>query len=136
MTVPPIPEDDTPWLAIDGHSMWYDKQGVPAGMQTFAAITSDWRNTVIGRTSYLGYDVRTDFLGMDTTLGKSDIPLIYETMIFGPKGPEVIARYATELEAYYGHWLTSVLLLAIVTSAYGLAASRAQCECCEWKDDE
>ena len=49
------------------------------------------------------YDFPGDWMISTVCLGIDFYGLLYETCVFGPTGSEVIARYATELEAMEGH---------------------------------
>lgn len=59
----------------------------------------------IGYTKIFGKVVSTVFLGLDYSfsIGMSDVPIVWETMIFGGVHDQYQERYATKEEALKGH---------------------------------
>ena len=58
---------------------------------------------VVAQHTIKGHSVSTVFLGLDHNFSKGGPPILFETMIFGPKGEEMCKRYATWEEAEEGH---------------------------------
>lgn len=67
----------------------------------------------IGYTSIFGIRVSTVFLGLDYSfsMGMSDVPILWETMIFGGINDQYQERYATREEAISGHRRAVFLVL-------------------------
>ena len=62
------------------------------------------KNTrTVAKTSVGAADVSTVFLGLDQSFGFSQVPILFETMIFGGPHDEYQERYATLEEAMLGH---------------------------------
>jgi hypothetical protein len=66
------------------------------------AIHLDYDNKIVEQTTIQGVFISTVFLGIDHGWG-SDVPILFETMVFGGKYNEYQWRYATWDEAYKGH---------------------------------
>jgi hypothetical protein len=56
--------------------------------------------------------VSTVWLGIDHGFGMSELPVIFETMVFGGKDNQYCQRYCTEAEAAAGHTQLVVALIA------------------------
>lgn len=58
-----------------------------------------------------GVLVSTVFLGLDHGFGHTNLPILYETMVFGGKLSEKQERYFTREEALAGHqkWLDKAI---------------------------
>ena len=84
------------------HYILKDRKPVKVGLSEWA----DWfgkANRHINKTKITGeINVSTVFLGIDYSFG-SDIPLLFETMIFGGEHDQYQERYATWDEAEKGH---------------------------------
>lgn len=75
---------------------WYDKKKYPRGF--------DWKTQRrVARTDVGEFSVSTVWLhGIDHGFGDGP-PVIFETMVFGGKWDQEMARYCTEEEAMRGH---------------------------------
>ena len=86
--------------------IWYDFDHTPMSSCPPDSFWSDPRRFV---DSTIVDDVRisTVFLMLDQTLGREEPPILYETAIFWPVGPEarsqVVWRYPTRESALAGH---------------------------------
>lgn len=68
-------------------------------------VWAEWfenANRTIKKTKIGEVEVSTVFLGIDHSFG-GDIPILYETMIFGGKYDGEQRRYVTKEEALLGH---------------------------------
>ena len=54
--------------------------------------------TIVGDTK-----ISTVFLGKDHSFGHNDLPILYETLVFGGKLDDEMERYTTIEEARLGH---------------------------------
>jgi len=50
-----------------------------------------------------GVDVSTVFLGLDHNWGHHDLPILFETMVFGGEMDQECERYSVRQEALEGH---------------------------------
>jgi hypothetical protein len=104
---------------------FYDRSGVPISMQEWGRLRwsedgDDWeRNLDNVRVAHdalvVGDDpveVSTVWLGIDHGFGHSELPVIFETMVFGGKDNQYCQRYCTEEEAKAGHTQVVVALIA------------------------
>jgi len=91
-----------------GRSGYYDIHGMPIAMSRWTELFGHERHVgndyipLKGRT----FHVSTVWLGLDHSFGYGP-PLIFETMIFGPKGTSddlYQYRYSTLEQAREGHW--------------------------------
>lgn len=90
----------------DGKPVVDSPEGLPAWEQ-WALMFEDSKARIVGRNKTLyGELLSTVWLGLDHSFGGGS-PLIFETMLFPPKGKEnrdeLQLRYATEREAYDTH---------------------------------
>lgn len=84
---------------------WYDKQGRPLPVEEAAPLFADMGYKRVAEHHEGGFWVSTVWVGLDLGHG-SDVPLIFETMIFGPEGTgdeQYCERYPTEAAALAGH---------------------------------
>ena len=64
------------------------------------------------RTVIAGTVVSTVFLGIDHSfVVRSEVPILWETMVFGGRYHEYQERYCTQEEAYAGHEISCALIL-------------------------
>ena len=59
-------------------------------------------NRIVSQTMIKDVKVSTVFLGVDNSFG-GNVPILFETMVFGGKLDQVQERYATWKEAEKGH---------------------------------
>ena len=59
-------------------------------------------NRTVGDDTFGNVRVSTVFLGLDHSHGHGE-PVLFETMVFGGKHDELMARYSTHTEALNGH---------------------------------
>jgi len=94
---------------------YYDMQGNELTLEEWAsrfegrdsnrvAYNEMWVRNYPWSSTYQVY-VSTVLLGMDVSLGRDGLPLIFETMIFGGKYNEYQKRYSTLEQAVQGHQL-------------------------------
>lgn len=86
-------------------SDWYilkDKHPVPVDMLQAAKWLSEINNKRIAFTEIRGIQISTVFLGLDHSF-MSDIPVLFETMVFGGTLDNEGERYYTYQEAEEGH---------------------------------
>jgi hypothetical protein len=91
------------WAQLGIERTWYDRQGRPMPSKWYLRRREDVRYIkvaydVIGKT-----EISTVWLGQDHGVSLSNIPLIFETMIFGGGEDGFCERYSTEAEAVAGH---------------------------------
>jgi len=85
-----------------------DKRGRPRRIRD-ARRWGRWMATAdrrVDRTTIEGFTVSTVFLGMDHSFGEQLLPVLYETMVFGPskRGRDfAMRRYCTRGAAIKGH---------------------------------
>jgi hypothetical protein len=83
-------------------SSYYDRQGQPIDMMTWAQMFEDKAVKVVAQTKVGDVLVSTAWLGLDHNfLGGP--PLIFETMVFGGLLDQEQERYSTEAQALAGH---------------------------------
>jgi hypothetical protein len=82
-------------------SLYYDWQGNPIDLATWAQLFNDERH--LGEDELDGVRVSTVWIGIDHGFGRTERPLLFETMIFGGTLDGDTWRYATEAEARAGH---------------------------------
>ena len=87
--------DRTPyWIEVDGVA-------VPATLEQWAATRSRCH---VGDDQAGGYRVSTVFLGIDHAFPSGELPVLYETMVFGAgEYDQWYDRYHTRAEAAAGH---------------------------------
>jgi len=56
-------------------------------------------------------EISTVFLGLDHSMGGGDVPILFETMIFGGQHDEYMERYTTWDEAEKGHQEAVLIVL-------------------------
>ncbi len=87
-------------------SDYYDRQGKPMEMMDWAKRLETDRRVAV-TTLPDGHWVSTVWLGLDHSFTPGGPPLIFETMVFPPKGEGMgdldCDRYSTEAEALAGH---------------------------------
>lgn len=95
--------------------MYYDRNGQPIDMMTWAKTFEDHEARVVGQHWVRGWMVSTVWLGLDHSFNpfSQGPPIIFETMIFppgddAPEGDSIWSeqhceRYATEAAAQAGH---------------------------------
>lgn len=81
----------------------FDRSGEPITFQRWCLLFEDRRYQVVERTEIGNVLISTVWLGLDHGFGRSDEPLIFETMIFGGAEAEELYRYASEDEARAHH---------------------------------
>lgn len=72
-----------------------------------------WKQDWLRRVAITRLDVgvvSTVFLGLDHAFGTSDVPILFETMVFYNDGSDHTYRYATWDEALEGHHLVTDIL--------------------------
>lgn len=93
-------------LGSDGRPLYYDRQGNPLSLLEWAKIVEaqDMAYKIVKRSGTDDVWVSTVWLGIDHSFGE-EVPLIFETMIFGlpPEVDEYCERYPTEAAALAGH---------------------------------
>ena len=88
---------------------YYDRQGNPVEMMTWAKDFEDGDNRIV-KQDYAGpWWISTVFLGLDHSFGDGP-PLIFETMVFAAEDGKVTSyadeyceRYTSEASALEGH---------------------------------
>lgn len=86
---------------MNNRSIYYDRTGQPISIAQWGELLTDEYKRVV-------YDqigdvkVSTVWLGIDHSFG-ADVPIIFETMIFGGEYDSHLRRYATEADAIKGH---------------------------------
>jgi len=85
-------------------SIFYrDRQGESITLERYAELMGDLEYSRVARHEEAGHVVSTVWLGLDHGIFGGG-PLIFETMIFGPKvDGEYQERYSTEADAQAGH---------------------------------
>lgn len=89
----------------------YDRQGNPITMMEFAELLMDDRYYRVARTAFYDvergytYDLSTIWMGIDHSWGSSEIPILFESMLFtdDESVSEWGTRWHTEEEAIVGH---------------------------------
>jgi hypothetical protein len=85
-------------------SLYYDRGGQPISLDEWSKLMEDPEYRRIGLDEIGPYRVSTVWLGLNhswsSIVGGPDIPIIFETMVFGSDEQE---RYATEPQARCGH---------------------------------
>lgn len=93
-------------------NLYYDLDGNPCDMYTWADLFDDFDGRVIGRTTVGHYTVSTVWLGIDHGLGTESKPVLWESMIFinaedGTSDPHDLSgttvRYSSRDDAFKGH---------------------------------
>lgn len=69
---------------------------------------------VVNHTQLEGVSISTVFLGLDHSFGRTERPILFETMIFGGVHDEYQDRYSTWNEAVEGHIKASKLVLTTI----------------------
>lgn len=108
----------------------FDREGRPMSYEAYCARLADEGYQVIEQTVLGPYFVSTVWLGLDHGWGRTEKPVIFETMVFlddEVKDTETVGvrdmtcvRYSTEEEARQGHEEMVVLILA--TSVFDIPA--------------
>lgn len=96
---------------------YYDRQGKPITLEQWGKLmaTEDYR--VVARDHVGAFFVSTVWLGIDHSFSPDGPPVIFETMVFGPRdhpGDQEMWRYCTEEEARSGHAEVVTLVRATV----------------------
>lgn len=82
----------------------YDRKCRPINFEEWLALVGDPAYQQVALTKGGGYGVSTVWLWFDQSGGMSPVPLIFETMVFGPGGKILTCvRYPTEEAALEGH---------------------------------
>jgi len=82
---------------------YYNRDGEPITMSEWGALAEDLTYRIVEQTE-IGEEVEvsTVWLGIDHGF-VDDVPLIFETMVFGGKHDQFQQRYPTEDLALFGH---------------------------------
>ncbi len=81
-----------------------NKELVEVDLYTWGKWFEDIENRRVASTHLDGYHISTVFLGINHSWDESSKPLVYETMVFSPKGDDsYMRRYYTWNEAEIGH---------------------------------
>ena len=84
-------------------SDYYDRQGKPISLQTWAHLMEDREYCRVDETLVDNTRVSTVWLGIDYSFGRGGAPIIFETMVFGGPMDQEPYRWSTEQEAVDGH---------------------------------
>lgn len=82
---------------------FYDRDGTRLRFFNYAARKNDREYSIIGFDKIGDAEVSTVWLGWDESSGRSEQPVIYETMIFTSDDSTVAQRYTTLEAARAGH---------------------------------
>lgn len=113
---------------LDGHGYFFNRAGEEITMleQSILARKEAYCRLSLTHLAEGRLRVSTVWLGMDHSFGKSERPLIYETMVFVERENDPLAeldlscwRHASEDEALEGH-ADVVKLMAVAIKAFGL----------------
>lgn len=103
----------------------YDMDHNPIDFMAAAMLLDDGEKRQVAYTDVDGTCVSTVFVPHDMSHGRSEVPILYETMVFDRDGETVRAeRYATKEAALAGHdrtcaWVKSPHLEADPAEAWG-----------------
>lgn len=81
---------------------YYDKNGKPLNMIQWGELFQNPDYKIVKRDQIGDVKVYTVWLGMDHGF-LNELPIIFETMVFGGEFDQYQERYATEQEALAGH---------------------------------
>ena len=103
-------------------TLWYDRQGHPIDTETADQRLGDTKYKRVALTDItsasdpeITYRVSTVWLGVNHNFTDDGPPIIFETMVFGPKdADEYMQRYSTEDQARAGHAETVTVVAATV----------------------
>lgn len=83
-----------------------DRKIIKVDLWTFAAWYEDHSKRRIKYDELNGFEISTVFLGLDQSFGLQPVPVLFETMIFGPPESDINEmqwRYKTIEGAEHGH---------------------------------
>ena len=66
---------------------------------------------VVFQTQVGPYQVSTVFLGLDHSFHEGGLPVLWETMVFGPQDDEMMTRYTSYDDAIAGHAMTLLTIM-------------------------
>jgi hypothetical protein len=86
---------------------YFDRDGNEIGEEEFQKkfVDIDYQRVGLFETLANGekITVSTVWLGINQSFAPNELPIIFETMVFGGRNNGLSRRYATELEALVGH---------------------------------
>lgn len=119
---PPIPDPPASWREVTDElgfgRMHFDRDGEPISLWEWCMLSESRDYKIVKRTRVGHAEVSTVWLGIDHGWGMSDVPVIFETMIFATEptrgkllgrdrewheADEFQERYTTEEEALRRH---------------------------------
>ena len=119
-----LSDDPTPGSSLG----WFDRDGNAIDLMQAAMLRLDDKYAIVAQDDVLTGDgrtmwVSTVWLGLDHGYGRSEQPIIYETMVFvRGMSDEYCQRYTTAELALAGHQLVvSQLLAGVDISELGMA---------------
>jgi hypothetical protein len=83
--------------------MHYDREGKPLDSRTWMMRHNDEKYVRVAYDKIGRCEVSTVWIGIDYSFGRGKVPLIFETLAYGPDGSSHQHRYGTEAEALAGH---------------------------------
>lgn len=92
----------------------FSRQGEPIGLLEWAELFENAASRIVRQHWTRGWKVSTVWVGLDLGWAGSEVPLIFETMIFGDPASELDgyqARAPTEEAALDCHWAAIALVL-------------------------
>lgn len=96
---------------------YYDRQTRPVSQEEYHLFGRDWEGyRRLARNEFGPISISTVWLGLDHAWG-SELPLIFETMVFGGAHDQEQERYTWEWEALEGHRRWVELIKAEIAAA-------------------